>query len=576
MDGKTQFRELVEQLIQDPTIPCPGVDLFEVDPKDVLVPDDATFDTYCRGAAALVKNGQLGQEVIEEYLDSYREIAPFGDPVDYLTDLLRIVAGQFEDRALQKRATEEHLKFLAEESFAFRRRASSNDHPDMRRARKAARRGLRIVESTTGFPISPNIHADLLLALGQTYARVESFADLRLADALTHYLQALDLKQAAENLQDVGRLRDLLQRMIGFLLPTAQLAAVVGHGATLQNLELAHQAAQKIGEPALLQNVALELANVYSAVRQPQLAETLLREALETPGMRPERRDHARMALASSLSEQHRAGEAAEIQEALIAENSPLLQDPHDRAVIWMNYGNSLRLQEDLEGARKAFETALESTAELEDQTGAERMESQLRALLGEIWFLLGDSKRGAEEFEKAAAAPVVDLSGTHRVHVNSLAGRCYFNAGMHDAALPHLDRARESLRNELEKGPRPDVWESMLNEWSYLDALTVEIQLAKHEEGATDEALVAAEAAKGRLLAWLRWGAARRKPPRSPCRPSGTRRLWRRRGRGRRSSRGGAWSRFSRARAGWPCSSSGRATRSRGRGSKTPDTMPL
>jgi tetratricopeptide (TPR) repeat protein len=77
------------------------------------------------------------------------------------------------------------------------------------------------------------------------------------------------------------------------------------------------------------------------------------------------RRDRARAQLASTLLEQSRAKEAADIQEALIKENSPILSDSNYAASLWNNLGNSYRVLGKLDDARNAFERALQFNSDM-------------------------------------------------------------------------------------------------------------------------------------------------------------------------------------------------------------------
>jgi len=508
------FRELLLQLIVHPNIP-PDTGVFSpsrLEEAQVTPLGEPVFDAYCRLGAYVVRDAKLEPEEFENIRQAALRID--GDAGELVRDLLRRVSvGYPDDFDLQKRATDEHLKVLAQTSFAMRAQSRSNDDNMMRRARRAASRGLKIVEATTEFTVDPDIHAELLLAIGQTYARVQSLQDIDVGEALRYYLQALGLKKQAGNLPDYQRLQDLMKRMIAFLLPTAQMASLVGQGNTLRNLETAYEAVKHLDDTGLAFDVAITLSNVYSRVRQPELAEELLRNILSTQQLTTENRDAARLAIASTLSEQGRAAEAAEIQSALIAEDSFLLKDHLDKSTLYMNYGNSLREMGNLDAALEAFQTALKLALEVPERADIKNRQAHIHTLLGQAYFLKGEPESGESEFKTAESLFDVDLSGTDRLHFHSVAGKCYFEAGMPDAALVHLDTARKILREQLAKGPRPSVWESMLREWAYLDALTVEHYLTKGNTVEAEAALLVAESAKGRLLTWLGWAAHKEAP---------------------------------------------------------------
>jgi tetratricopeptide (TPR) repeat protein len=499
--GETALREIVNQLAEHPdTAYGSDSDMLELLDADV---DEPIFETYYRAAVRVVRDEDLGPEEFARVLLDATGIG--GDGGEYALDLLRRVSAEYtDDIALQKRATEEHLKILVEGSHSVRHQSRRNDDIEMDRARRFARCGLRIIDSVTGFTVDPNVHAEMLLAMGQTYARVENLGDPQLAETLTYYLQALDLKEEAENWDDVQRLKDLLRGIIEYLIPMAHLSAVVGLGKTLRGLELAYKATLRIDDTWLTCQMARTLSNIYSTVRQPELADEILREVLSRDDLEENDRDELNSALASSLSERHLGREAAEIQAALIGKKSKILDEPIGKTTLYMNYGNSLRVDGDIDGAHNAFETALASAPAIENENERKNITARLHALTGEIRFLKGDPKRGEEELKKAESMFTVDLSGTDRIHFNNLAGRCYFDAGHYDEALRHLNASREALRGQLERGPWPSVWESMLNAWSNLDAMVIQIYLSKGGAENTESALVASEAAKGRLLRWL------------------------------------------------------------------------
>lgn len=505
-EEETRLRELLLKLAIHPNLPLGrSFDPSQAPDAQSLVLDPA-FQSYCRAAEEIVRSGKVSAAAYEGVL--HDALAVGGDAGEYLLDLLRRVSFEYAGcEALQKLATEEHLTLLVNASLSLRRQSRSNNDGAMRRARRSARRGLDIIDSTTHFEVDPDIHAEMLTAMGQTYARVESPGDLHLVETLDYYLQALDLKEAAGNAPDVQRLKDLLRQIIGFLMPMAQLSGAVGLGTTLRGLELGYEAALRLDDPVLTCNVAVTLSNVYSAVRQSQQAETLLKKHLAAGDHAAHEADRLKFALASALSEQSRGREAADIQQALIAGQSALLDTAHGKATVYMNYGNSLRVADDLDGAFRAFETAMESATQVGEAAERQQLQSKLQALLGEIRFLKGDVQQGDQAIKTAETTFNADLAGTGRIFFHSTAGRCYFRAGMNGDALRHLNAAREALRVQLEHGAWPSVWESMLNEWSDMDAMVIQILLARQTDEDTRAALVVAEAAKGRLLTWLSQG---------------------------------------------------------------------
>jgi len=505
-EEETHLRELLLKLAIHPNIPLGRTFDPRQTPDDASLVLDSAFQSYCRAAEEIVRSGQVSPGAYEGILDDALNIG--GDAGEYLLDLLRRVSFEYPGcDTLQKRATEEHLNLLVNASLSLRSQSRSNNDGAMRRARRTASRGLDIIKSTNQFAVDPDLHAEMLMAMGQTYARVESPGDLHLVETLGYYLQALDLKEEAVNAEDVKRLKDLLRQIIEFLMPMAQLSGAVGLGTTLRGLELGYEAAQRLDDPALTCNVAVTLSNVYSAVRQSQQAEVLLEKQLAAGGHGAREADRLKFALASALSEQSRGLEAADIQLSLINANSALLDTPQGKATAYMNYGNSVRVADDLDGAFRAFETAMESATQVPKAAEGQQLQSKLHALMGEILFLKGDVEQGDQAIKTAEATFTADIAGTGRIFFHSTAGRNYFKAGMHTDALRHLNAAREALRVQLEHGAWPSVWESMLNEWSDMDAMVIQILLARQTDDDTRSALVVAEAAKGRLLTWLSQG---------------------------------------------------------------------
>ncbi len=323
------------------------------------------------------------------------------------------------------------------------------------------------------YRVDPDLHADLLLALGQTYARVESAPD-QLGEAIRYYLSALELKETANNRADVERLKELIERMCFYILSTSTATAIIGQSSSLRNIELAYEAAQLLDSDSLRHSLAIALGNQYSVVGQPQLAENLLRNVLSDPVLPSKQRDYARFTLASSLSEQGKGIEASKIQAALIAEDSSVLENPVDKAVLLMDYGNSLRIMGELKKANEAFENALESISQLDESNQKSRgTESHVRALLGEVLFLQGNVEKGDEEMQKALATIPDGLTQRNRWRYYSLAAKCYFNAKMYDKALPYLDQARQILNEQITAEPSSSMRKSLLEHLHDLEALT-------------------------------------------------------------------------------------------------------
>ena len=417
-EGETELRQLILRLIEEG-------------------PEKPGFDSYCRKAIDLVRAGRVCLTIFQRVRQDCRNLQ--GDDIDYATDLLRVLSAEFHDPAVLTEATEEHLRILAQISFAARAQLD-RDPQSLHRGRRIARRGLKIVEQSD-VHIDPNVRADLLLALGQTFSHP---SDYHLGEAILHYKQALVLKEAANNLDDVKRPKDLLRQIISYQVQRAHFAPdmplIGGLGEVLDDLEIAYEAAQGLADPALVVDVGLALSLISREVQQPSEAEAVLRQILALPSLSDQDQVHAKFELASALSEQQRPAEAAEIQTALLSDANAV-PEPARRASLWMSLGNSRREMGDLVGAREAFETALKTLPPPKPNV-VRTQEGKTLALLGQLEFLEGRPEAGQDYFERAAELLSLPV-GTEYLHFHSLATRCYFKAGMRDRALSTLDKAR-------------------------------------------------------------------------------------------------------------------------------------
>jgi tetratricopeptide (TPR) repeat protein len=127
----------------------------------------------------------------------------------------------------------------------------------------------------------------------------------------------------------------------------------------------------------------------------------------------------------------------------------------------------------------------------------------QTLTLLGESYFMLGNLDKAEQIWSKAESLIDLDLSGVDRINFHSIRAKCYFEAKIFDKALAHLNKTREHLYHQLERGDlNLNVWESMLSTWSYVDGRSIEILLTdRPSKESVEEAMVIAEAAKGRML---------------------------------------------------------------------------
>jgi tetratricopeptide (TPR) repeat protein len=225
-------------------------------------------------------------------------------------------------------------------------------------------------------------------------------------------------------------------------------------------------------------------------------------------------RDLIRLHLASSLSEQSRFEEAANIQESIIKQNSSILSDPFLATSLLSDLGNSYRELGKIGDAYEKFKHALEFIPHIENESNRKEKEFHTLALLAQILFI----QNNLEEAERilSRAESLIDVSGIDKINFYlrgtdllffySLSARCYFNAKMFEKAIVYLKKTREQLYNQLELGSlNLNVWESMLSTWSYIDGRSIEIILTdksnKPNKESIEEALIIGEAAKGRML---------------------------------------------------------------------------
>ena len=498
-DAEVALKRLLLQLVT-----APGQPGDPSPPKDVIGGD--ALDSYRAAGMRLVREGGLTALMVQRVRETCRRLD--GDAREYACDLLRTVAVAIGDPTQAKDATEEHLRVLAQMALSLGGSRDAGERT-IDRARRVAERGIQVMEESK-ITVDADVHADILIALGQSNA-----AAGKVGEGARYYHEALVLKRKAANLPHAQRLETMLRSMLAHLVRGAFVPTLGGGvGRVHDDLVIAYAAARSIGDDVLEREVGLALATVYRAVRQPSEAESLLRHLLSVSGLTARERWRIRFDLASSLSEQGRGKEAAAIQQ-------DLLDDPAGdtsaeiRGTLWLNLGNSRRVAGDRSGARRAFESALDSLRLPEDAgrgtvSTAWMKRLSTTALLAELDFGDGHTDVGHSRFVEAERiidskdAVVARLESQNLLHFHSLAARCYLDAGMHAESARHVTKARELLRSLLGQGPSLPVWESVLREWSYLDAAAIRAGLTTDTGEAREAALLAAEGAKGRLLTWL------------------------------------------------------------------------
>lgn len=523
---QTELERLVRQLARDPR--TPWANAFPLaDGERVHDPDDPIFDSYCRGAAALVRRGEVDAMVLRAMLDEYVWICGNSlDAEDWVTDLLRVVAAQVSDPDLQELADRRHLDALEREILVH------IDRGEVRKALRASRRALAVIAAArqrpreldaaaegsalgaigrahlasarqaapAGFEIPP----DVMRELGTAAGAVAPLDGGPLAEGVGYLTRATELLAASDRFQEFLQLSRALEHH-GWQLAhaAAGLTATVGAGRAIGYLETALGAERAAGEADLEAFAAIELASLLSAVRQPERAEEVLVELLSRPDISAAQRDDASIQLASTFSEQRRFAEAAELQRALLDRDH--LDGPR-RATLLFNLGNSLRMLGDERAAIDSYRDALELVAAHPEHERLAGLEGRIHTILAELQFAAGHVS--AAERELALAEPHFAQGGIPALEFNSRAARGFFEAGRPRKALARIACSEELLTQILRRGPSPAVWESMSKHWHVLPAHAIEILLTRERgEAPLRRALVAAERAKGRLLGWLRFG---------------------------------------------------------------------
>lgn len=472
---------------------------------DQGLPGVRTLKDYAAEATTLIQQGQASTD---DYLAAFAIADQLsGDVGEYSLDLMRRIAPAVHVREIERLATEAHLRILVQATIDYRSRIDQEGTRTLRRMRRAARRGLDIVESC-GFEVDTDLHAELLLAYGSSYAHP---AETNLREAFRYYLDALALKRKAKRADDISRLQQLLAHMCQYQMQQTLVSSFIGGiGEQVETLKLACQAAKETENNDLVIQCGIELAEAYGNVNQPGEALPILQALAANKGLSETQRFHVEFSLAARLSET-REPEAIKHARAIGEQQAhQLTQSDYGIAAqtVWMNLGNFRRLDGDVAAARTAFQRALElCPSPSENEIPLQR--GQIRMLLAEAEILLGHHNQG-RELLALADEDYRYASGVSKLHFESIAARLCLDLGDAKAATEHADHGIATRKLILEQGPAPSVWESMLQEWTRLDVIAVRARHLIGGDAALREALLIAEAAKGRLFSWFaraRWG---------------------------------------------------------------------
>lgn len=509
--SKTEPNPMLRQLnelVQQAQGPYAATLDSELDAEAGGLPGKRTLKEYCQQAIQGIEQGKINAD---QYMVALRAANCLGGVVgEYALDFLRRVAPALKDSQIERFATESHLRILVQVAQAFRSRVDQDGVAALRRTRKVAKRGLHIIDQC-GFEVDPDLHAEVLLAYGGAFAHHQ---DANLREAFRSYLEALELKREAGNQEDVQRLKALLAQMCEYQMQQTLMSGVMGIGGVgeqLEALKLAYQAALQTERHELALECGIQLAEALGNVNQPAEAIPILEALCADASLNRQQRFSVEFTLAARLSETRKPDaikRARSIGERQVQQFKQGARYEVAGQTLWMNLGNFRRLDGDLPEARNAFRKALElcpapSGEELPLALG------QIRMLLAETEILLGNTSAGRELLEQADEVYRL-VFGVGRLHFESIAARLLLQMGDAKAAATHADQGIATRKFILEQGPAPEVWESMLQEWTRLDVCAVR---ARHQLGgaaAMREALLLAEAAKGRLFNWFaraRWG---------------------------------------------------------------------
>nr|WP_067293704.1 hypothetical protein [Marinobacterium profundum] len=227
---------------------------------------------------------------------------------------------------------------------------------DLRKGKKIARRGIRILENTE-VAIDPDTEADLWLALGQCSGRPQ---DLHLPDALKGYIRALELKREANNLKDIDRLQDLLARMLDYAIQQS-VGLQLGIGAAgkvHEEIEAAYRAARVLEDKDAQLNVGMRYQYYLSSISRPDDALEVLNSLLDLDSIDEEVRLDLLYEKAARLTEARKSVAALGILEQL--EPHIDAKSRHVQCIFWNCYSNAMRELHKLEQALKYIDKALE------------------------------------------------------------------------------------------------------------------------------------------------------------------------------------------------------------------------
>lgn len=462
-------------------------------------PGRKSFNDYCDEGRKMIETEGLDEDGVLTLINNTYTMS--GDAQEVVLDFIRHISPASGSKQVEKIAGNHHLKSLAEASMYWGAKPNPDDRA-LRISRRIANRGLEIAKNAS-FDINPDIYGDLFIALGQSFARPQG-ADLK--KAVDYYLQGLEYKELAKNQPDINKMHGLMREMIKHLMTDTLMKQHMGGGLgqSLDALRSAFEAAKKLRDLNLINNAGISLAEALGSVSQPHDGAQIAEELLKLDGITAEQQFTAKFVLAARLSETNNivnVKRARSIGEDLVKQ----IGQGYDNVApqtVWMNLGNFRRLELDYEGALEAFETARElcpkpKKNELQPQYG------QITALLAQMEFLMGNSVDGGRHLEEAGELFSL-VAGVAKLHFESMASRLYLDHGEYAKAAKHAEYGIALRRMILKEGATPDTWESMLGEWTRIDAYAIKAYMKMGSNNDKEKALLSAESVKGRLLTWL------------------------------------------------------------------------